>query len=71
MLNAKLSQRSSNMPKKTPGSRHKRPRLTPDEPRPPYLNEKLIAQLQGAVSAALRKRIAKPIDGGQGGEPIP
>jgi hypothetical protein len=59
------------MPKKTPGSRHKRPRLNPDEPRPPYLNQKLIAQLQGAVSAALRKRIAKPIDTGGGGEPIP
>jgi len=59
------------MPKKTPGSRHKRPPLNPDEPRPPYLNEKLIAQLQGAVSAALRKRIVKPVDTGQGGEPIP
>jgi hypothetical protein len=59
------------MPKKTPGSRHKPSRLNTSEPAPPYLNEKLIAQLQGAVSAALRKRIVKSIDTGRGGEPIP
>jgi hypothetical protein len=59
------------MPKKTPGSRHKPSRLNTDEPAPPYLNEKLIAQLQGAVSAALRKRIAKPVDTGGGAEPNP
>ncbi|GEM_PF-4695575 len=49
------------MPKKTPGSRHKRPRLD-GGPAPPYLNEKLIAQLQGAVSAARRKRLTKPME---------
>jgi hypothetical protein len=59
------------MPKKTPGSRHKRSDSNVVESAPPYLNEKLIAQLQGAVSAALRKRIAKPVSTGGGGEPIP
>jgi hypothetical protein len=59
------------MPKKTPGSRLKRPRSNESEPAPPYLNEKLIAQLQGAVGAALRKRIAKPINTGGDAEPTP
>ena len=70
MLSARSFSETANMLKKPPGSRHKRSRLNPDEPRPPYLNEKLIAQLQGAVRTALRKRIAKPIDTGGGGEPI-
>jgi hypothetical protein len=56
------------MPKKTPGNRHKRPRLE-GEPAPPYLNEKLIAQLQGAVSAARCKRLAKP-ETGERQEPL-
>jgi hypothetical protein len=31
-------------------------------PTPPFLSEKLIAQLQGAVTAAQRKRMSHPID---------
>jgi hypothetical protein len=36
------------------------------EPTPPLLSEKLIAQLQGAVNAAQRKRMprAKPVSSG-------
>jgi hypothetical protein len=36
--------------------------MSDDEAAPPFLSEKLIAQLQGAVSVAQRKRIPKPID---------
>jgi hypothetical protein len=32
------------------------------EPAPPYLSEKLIAELQGAVSAARRKRVPHPAE---------
>jgi hypothetical protein len=35
-------------------------RAVNDEPRPPLLSEKLIAQLQCAVSAAQRKRMSGP-----------
>jgi len=38
------------------GSPHNDPPMT-EEPTPPLLSEKLIAQLQGAVSAARRKRM--------------
>jgi hypothetical protein len=34
----------------------------PDGPAPPLLSEKLIAQLQGAVIAAQRKRLPDPVD---------
>lgn len=50
------------MPKKTSDEKPKRSRLNAGEPTPPLLSEKLIAQLQGAVNAAQRTRIAKPID---------
>jgi hypothetical protein len=33
-----------------------------EPPAPPFLSEKLIAQLQGAVNAAQRKRMTHPID---------
>jgi hypothetical protein len=36
--------------------------MSAEEAAPPFLSEKLIAQLQGAVIAAQRKRIPKPID---------
>jgi hypothetical protein len=50
------------MPKKTSDERHDKSRMSADEAPPPFLSEKLIAELQGAVSAAQRKRIPKPID---------
>jgi hypothetical protein len=54
------------MPKRTSEERHDISRLSADEAAPPLLSEKLIAQLQGAVSAAQRKRIPKPIDDADG-----
>jgi hypothetical protein len=36
--------------------------MSAEEASPQFLSEKLIAQLQGAVSAAQRKRMPKPID---------
>jgi hypothetical protein len=33
-----------------------------EPPAPPFLSEKLIAQLQGAVEAAQRKRMTHPAD---------
>jgi hypothetical protein len=50
------------MPKRTSDERHDKSQMNADEAPPPFLSEKLIAQLQGAVSAAQRKRIPKPID---------
>jgi hypothetical protein len=49
------------MDKKTNGGGSKPPRLHAGESMPPLLSEKLIAQLQGAVAAAQRKRMSKPI----------
>jgi hypothetical protein len=49
------------MPKRTSDESHDKSQMSADEA-PPLLSEKLIAQLQGAVSAAQRKRIPKPID---------
>jgi hypothetical protein len=43
------------------------------EPTPPFLSEKLIAQLQGAVNAAQRKRIPHSNDRGEsrmGAKPV-
>jgi hypothetical protein len=50
------------MPKKTSDQRHDQSHMSADEAPPPFLSEKLIAQLQGAVSAAQRKRMPNPID---------
>ncbi len=47
------------MPKRTSADTHKISQVSVGEPTPPFLSEKLIAQLQGAVSAARRKRISK------------
>jgi hypothetical protein len=47
------------MSKKTSGRRSKNSRQTTAEPTPPLLSDKLIAQLQGAVSAAQRKLVAE------------
>jgi hypothetical protein len=33
-----------------------------EAPAPPFLSEKLIAQLQGAVEAAQRRRMTHPMD---------
>jgi hypothetical protein len=44
------------MSKRTRHGRLKRSSSIAGEPTPPFLSEKLIAQLQGAVSAAQRKR---------------
>jgi hypothetical protein len=54
------------MPKRTSDERHDKSPLSADEAAPPFLSEKLIAQLQGVVSAAQRKRIPKPIDNADG-----
>jgi hypothetical protein len=45
------------MSKKTSGRKSKNSRPITAEPTPPLLSEKLIAQLQGAVSAAQHKRV--------------
>jgi hypothetical protein len=45
------------MANKTNGGEPKHPRVHPGESTPPLLSEKLIAQLQGAVAAAQRKRM--------------
>jgi hypothetical protein len=50
------------MPKRTSDERQDKSPGSADEAAPPFLNEKLIAQLQGAVSVAQRTRIPKPID---------
>jgi hypothetical protein len=47
------------MVKKTNGGEPKLPHLHPGGPTPPLLSEKLIAQLQGAVAAAQRKRMSE------------
>jgi hypothetical protein len=50
------------MPMRTSDTRPKQSRPIAAEPTPPFLSEKLIAKLQGAVSAAQRKRMPKPSD---------
>jgi hypothetical protein len=50
------------MPKRTSEERHDKSDMSVHEAPPPLLSEKLIAQLQGAVRAAQRKRTSKPID---------
>jgi hypothetical protein len=45
----------------------KKSRLLAGEPAPPLLSEKLIAQLQGAVNAAQRKRMFKSMDNFESG----
>jgi hypothetical protein len=50
------------MSKRTPEGRPKQSDSIVGEPAPPFLSEKLIAQLQGAVTAAQRKRMSHPID---------
>jgi hypothetical protein len=50
------------MPKRTSDERHDKSHMSAEEASPQFLSEKLIAQLQGAVSAAQRKRMPKPID---------
>jgi hypothetical protein len=46
--------------------RLKKDRPIIEENAPPLLSEKLIAQLQGAVSTALRKRMREPKDASAG-----
>jgi hypothetical protein len=53
------------MPKRTSDTRPKQSRPNAGEPTPPFLSEKLIAKLQGAVSAAQRRRTPNPIDIGE------
>jgi hypothetical protein len=48
------------MSKKANGGEPKRDRPMTGEASPPHLSEKLIAQLQGAVRTAQRKRIPNP-----------
>jgi len=50
------------MPKRTSDARQDQSHVSAEEAAPPFLSEKLIAQLQGAVRSAQRKRIPKPID---------
>ena len=47
------------MAKKSNGGEPKLTRLHPGGPAPPLLSEKLIAQLQGAVADAQRKRMSE------------
>jgi hypothetical protein len=51
--------------KKTRDGEPKPSGSTANEPTPPYLSEKLIAELQGAVSAARRKRTPHPAEKGE------
>jgi hypothetical protein len=48
------------MAKRAKDPESKRSRPTTEESAPPLLSEKLIAQLQGAVGAAQRKRMSGP-----------
>jgi len=48
--------------KKTDNDRSKQSASNGGEPTPPLLSDKLIAQLQGAVNAAQRKRMTHPSD---------
>jgi hypothetical protein len=48
------------MSKRAKDSESKRSRPRTEESAPPLLSDKLIAQLQGAVSAAQRKRTSDP-----------
>ena len=50
------------MPKRTSDKKSKKSRPKFAEPIPPLLSEELIAQLQGAVNTARRKRMRDPID---------
>ena len=50
------------MPKKTSDGRFKKTHPEITEPTPPRLSEELIAQLQGAVNTARRKRMRDPVD---------
>jgi len=54
------------MSKRTSDGRSKNSRPEIAEPTPPLLSEKLIAQLQGAVSAAQCKRNPVPLDASEG-----
>jgi hypothetical protein len=53
------------MSKKTRRGRLKRSGLMAGEPTPPFLSEQLIAELQGAVNAAQRKRMPHSRDRGE------
>jgi hypothetical protein len=53
------------MSKKTPIDRSKQSASNAGEPTPPLLSDRLIAQLQGAVNAAQRKRMTHPSDQGE------
>jgi hypothetical protein len=53
------------MSKRTRHGRLKRPSSIAGEPTPPCLSEKLIAELQGAVNAAQRKRTPHAHDNGE------
>lgn len=50
------------MAKKSPDGRPRKDPPTTEEATPPLLSKKLIAQLQGAVRAAQRKRMPDPND---------
>jgi hypothetical protein len=50
------------MSKRASDGRSQKDRPTTEEAAPPLLSEKLIAQLQGAVSAAQRRRKSEPND---------
>jgi hypothetical protein len=51
--------------KRTRDGRPKRPSVIAGEPTPQFLSEKLIAELQGAVNAAQRKRMPRAHDKGE------
>jgi hypothetical protein len=53
------------MSKRTRHGSLKRPSLIAGEPTPPFLSGKLIAELQGAVNAARRKRTPHSHDKGE------
>jgi hypothetical protein len=53
------------MSKKLHDDRSKQSASNAREPTPPLLSERLIAQLQGAVTAAQRKRMTHPSDQGE------
>jgi hypothetical protein len=52
------------MPKKTTHNRTEKGRPTTEEPTPPLLSEKLIAQLQQAVKIAQHRRIPRDVPEG-------
>jgi len=56
------------MAKRIRDGKPRKSRLNAGETKPMFLSEKLVAQLQAAVSAAQRKRMSEPVDTCEGNQ---